>query len=145
MPFFAQFSLTKMLEYGIIMKFCPARPLPGRQICQVVIMHKNKVSFLGKLHNSKINTILNKILADLLFGALKWRVSLVSAPQALYIADVNILGCIVLRIEKEGKPKLALPIIFLLFVLLRHIFDKPVVFHHKLNKLFFHQSSYLYY
>nr|DAG86753.1 MAG TPA: hypothetical protein [Caudoviricetes sp.] len=42
MQFFTRFSLTKMLGYGIIAKFCPARPSPGRSICQVVIMHKNK-------------------------------------------------------------------------------------------------------
>lgn len=97
-------------------------------------MHKNKVSFLGKLHNSKINTILNKILADLLFGALKWHVSSVSVPQKpLYIANSNILSCIVLRIEKEGKPKLALPIIFylLFFVLSKQILDKLLLIHKK--------------
>ena len=36
------------------------------------------------------------------------------ATGPLYIADTNILNCIVLKIEKEGKPKLALPIIFYL-------------------------------
>lgn len=97
-------------------------------------MHKNKVVFLGKLHNSRINTILNKILAELLFGALKWHVSSVSVPQApRYIVDPNILTCIVLRIEKEGKPKLALPIIFylLFFVLSKQILDKLLSFHRK--------------
>ena len=38
------------------------------------------------------------------------------ATGSLYIADSNILLCIVLRIEKEGKPKLALPIYFLSFI-----------------------------
>ena len=77
-------------------------------------MHKNTVKFLGKLHKMNLNTLLNKILAESIFGALKWHVSLVSAPQApRYIGNLNILYCIVLRIEKEGKPKLALPIYFL--------------------------------
>lgn len=97
-------------------------------------MHKNKTSFLGKLHKMNFNTLLNKILAELLFGALKWRVSLVSAPQApRYIGNLNILNCIVLRIEKEGKPKLALPIIFylLFFGLLKQILDKLLSIHRK--------------
>lgn len=97
-------------------------------------MHKNKAMFLGKLHKVNFNTLLNKILAELLFGALKWRVSLVSAPQVpRYIADTNILSCIVLRIEKEGKPKLALPIIFylLFFGLLKQILDKLLSIHRK--------------
>lgn len=55
------------------------------------------------------------------------------ATGPLYIADLNILSCIVLRIEKEGKPKLALPIIFylLFFVLLKQILDKLLSFHKK--------------
>ena len=57
MQFFARFSLTKMLGYGIIAKFCPARPSPGRPICQVVIMHKNKSFSALIFYSSKYSII----------------------------------------------------------------------------------------
>lgn len=57
MQFFARFSLTKMLGYGIIAKFCPARPSPGRPNCQVVIMHKNKSFSALIFYSSKYSII----------------------------------------------------------------------------------------
>lgn len=39
------------------MKFCPARPSPGRQICQVVIMHKNKSVSALIFYSSKYSII----------------------------------------------------------------------------------------
>ena len=75
-------------------------------------MHKNKTSFLGKLHKRKINTILNKILADLLFGALKWRVSLVSAPQAPIYCECQYFRLYSIE-NRKGRRLPALPIIFI--------------------------------
>ena len=57
MQFFARFFLTKMLGYGIIAKFCPVRPSPGRPICQVVIMHKNKSFSALIFYSSKYSII----------------------------------------------------------------------------------------
>lgn len=57
MQFFARFSLTKMLGYGIIAKFCPARPSPGRPICQVEKLHKNKSFSALIFYSSKYSII----------------------------------------------------------------------------------------
>ena len=82
----------------------------------------------------------NKILADLLFGALKWHASSVSVPQALIYCRHQYI--IMYSIEdRKGRRLPALPIIvfyLLSFALLGRILEKPVLFRHKLNQLLFH-------
>ena len=102
-------------------------------------MHKNKTSFLGKLHNSKINTISNKILyiVNIMrrIGASLWYSRHCRKYwHCQYIIMYSIE-------DRKGRRLPALPIIvfyLLSFALLGRILEKPVLFRQKLNQLLFH-------